>query len=56
MKKIKVLSVNEMREIQGGDWIKDLGRGTHKAWCSFVSGVSRGFSNMMSYSDTNNVG
>ncbi len=56
MKNLRQLSDKELKTIEGGDWIKELGESTHRAWCKFTSGISKGYRNMMKYSDTNNVG
>lgn len=48
MNSLKPLSDKELRTIEGGDWIKSLGERVHKAWCSFTSGVARGYRNYMS--------
>lgn len=54
--KLRELSQKELLNIDGGDWIENLGRGTHKAWCSFKNGVANGFRNMMTSTDTPAMG
>lgn len=56
MKNLRLLSNKELKSIEGGDWVEDLGESSHRAWCKFTSTISNGFKNMMKYSDTNNVG
>lgn len=57
MKNLKVLSIEELKSIQGGDWIYDAGKNAHKIWCSFKSGVSKGYNNYISsISDTPAMG
>ena len=40
MKNLEQLSIKEMRSVNGGDWIKDLGAAAHNAWCTLKSTVS----------------
>ena len=40
MKKLQYLTIEEQKNIQGGDWIKELGAKAHMLWCSIKSSVT----------------
>lgn len=39
-KKLKQLSVKEMKNTEGGDWIYNLGAGLHRGWCALKEVVN----------------
>lgn len=39
MNGFSIISKQELRQINGGDWLKDFGGSCHRAWCSIKNGL-----------------